>query len=324
MKNEVKSALKQIFKGPYRAYREIDSMIKNRKAFAQYCVLRLRRKTVRSDRGNGQTFFVMGGGPYEAEGFRHWGLGNIENYVLCNCIYALNKGYIPIVDMRNAPCMYQGEEEKGKVNIWEKYYQQPCGYTLDDLQKAGKIVYSVSGVWLINDFKILRQTKTMYHKCIKIREDLKNEVEGYWASVTQGKKNILGCVCRGTDIIGLNWPNDYPSVDAIIAAVKKVEARYDRIFLATEDIDIFDRFCDEFGEKLIYVEQKRYSVQAGKYLKDYADDRENAPYLRGKEYLFVMECLSRCRAVTGMLGTAASLASMKNPDLKLIAIQDLS
>lgn len=324
MNSTVKSVLKNIFRGPFIAYKEIESICKYRKHFIEYCKLSLHRKIVYNNNGSKLTFFVVGGGPYQQEGFRHWGLGNIETYILCSCIYAFNKGYVPIVDMKSVPCMYQSEEEKGKVNIWEKYYQQPCGYTLDDLQKAGKVVYSVSSTWMIDDFRLLRKTKKMYHQFIKVREDLRNEVDDYWASVSHGKKNILGCVCRGTDIIGLNWGANYPSVDEIIACIKRVEAQYDYIFIATEDIDMFNRFCDAFGEKLIYVEQKRYSVQKGKYLMDYEDDRENAAYIRGKEYLFAMECLSKCKIATGMLGTATNIASMKNPELKVVPIENLT
>ncbi len=121
-------------------------------------------------------------------------------------------------------------------------------------------------------------------------------------------------------MIGLGWENNYPSIDAVIEYLDLVKDNYDKIYLATEDQDMYERITGHFGSCIAAYGQQRYRVEKGKYLIDYEDRRENGQYLRGREYLFVLEMLSRCAAVTGMIGTAVSVACMKNPQLQVIRI----
>lgn len=280
----------------------------------------LTRKVIRNPNASiNKTFYVIP--PFFKDGFRHLGLGNIENHVLLHCIYAQHKGYIPIVDMKNFPSMYQTSSELGRVNVWEKYYEQPCGYTLNDLSKAKKVIYTSRSNWIIHLYEDdLDQKRRIYQKYIRLNADLQREIDHTWYALTNGSNNILGCIFRGTDIIGLNWKNNYPSVDTIISYLDQVKDQYDKIYLATEDDAIFQKVLRHFGDKIIYSQEKHYTIEPGKYLVDYKDDRPDAAFLRGKDYLVVLEMLSRCTAVTGMIGTAASVAMYKSTNIKLIMI----
>lgn len=278
------------------------------------------RKTVKHRNGEiKQPAYVIT--PCFADGFRHQGIGQMENHVLAHCIYAAEKGWIPIVDMKNYSSMYQKASELGRVNIWERYYQQPSGYSLEDLPKMKKVLYSVETPWIVSSYRQNTELKNeLYASYIKVRSDLKKEIDEEWERLTGGTENVLGCVCRGTDVIGLGWENNYPSIDAVIEYLDLVKDNYDKIYLATEDQDMYERITGHFGSCIAAYGQQRYRVEKGKYLIDYEDRRENGQYLRGREYLFVLEMLSRCAAVTGMIGTAVSVACMKNPQLQVIRI----
>ena len=51
--------------------------------------------------------------------------------------YALDKGYIPVIDMQSERNTYLEEEQVGRENAWEFYFEQPCGYSLKDIERNG-------------------------------------------------------------------------------------------------------------------------------------------------------------------------------------------
>lgn len=310
--------IKKMLGRHYRAFKRLRPFWKEALVYL-FKILPAQKTICHPDASLDKVFFLIP--PCFADGYRHLGLGNIEHHILLYCIYAERKGYVPIVDMQNFASMYQNASEFGTVNVWEKYYEQPCGYTLQDLEKAKKVIYTTSSSWIEHLCDVDLDTKRQaYQKYIHLKPGIQQELDEKWASLAGGATNILGCIFRGTDIIGLNWKTNYPSVDTIIAYLDQVKEQYDKIYLATEDEAIFRKVICHFGDKIIYSQDKHYTVEPGKYLIDYEDNRPDAPFLRGKEYLFVLEMLARCVAVTGMIGTAASVAMYKSDHLKLITI----
>ena len=55
--------------------------------------------------------------------------------------YALANGMIPVVDMQNYKSSLLKDDEVGKVNAWEKFFEQPCGVGLEEALKSGKARY---------------------------------------------------------------------------------------------------------------------------------------------------------------------------------------
>ena len=56
--------------------------------------------------------------------------------------YALEQGLIPVVDMSNYDNFYSGADENIS-NMWQYYFEQPCGYSLRDINKSKNVVYKV-------------------------------------------------------------------------------------------------------------------------------------------------------------------------------------
>ena len=82
------------------------------------------------------------------------------------------------------------------------------------------------------------------------------------------------------------------------------EVSYDSIFLATEDADALADFKTEFGNKLVYVEQNRYSVDDLKQGQTIADlesritssDEERLSIVEDTlvKYFYALVILSKC------------------------------
>ena len=53
---------------------------------------------------------------------------------------AVNKGYIPVIDMQNDFNIYLAEDKIGKENAWEYFFEQPAGYSLQDISKSKNVI----------------------------------------------------------------------------------------------------------------------------------------------------------------------------------------
>lgn len=76
------------------------------------------------------------------------GLFAIVKSVLSHIMYAVDKGWIPVVDLKNYSCQYQ---QKGE-NSWELFFEQPCGYTLEDISRSNRVVISYYGMYPYNTY----------------------------------------------------------------------------------------------------------------------------------------------------------------------------
>lgn len=47
----------------------------------------------------------------------------------------------------------------------------------------------------------------------------------------------------------------------MFSRVDEVIDNYDQIYLATEDIDFFNAFCQRYADKLVYTDQKNMMVK---------------------------------------------------------------
>ena len=81
------------------------------------------------------------------------GLFAIVKSVLSHIMYAVDKGWIPVVDLKNYSCQYQ---QKGE-NSWELFFEQPCGYTLEDISRSNRVVISYYGMYPYNQAKCKSQ-----------------------------------------------------------------------------------------------------------------------------------------------------------------------
>ncbi len=230
---------------------------------------------------------------------------------------AIQKGYIPVIDMQNNRNTYLMDDEVGKCNAWEFFFKQPCGYSLKDVQDSKNVILSngiieksfkYPDIDLVIKEEVYKYWKNIADKYLHLSDNLVYKLEREKQRLFgSDKARVVGVLCRGTDYIN-NHPKGHPvqpSVDEIISKTKEVWKKHQcqYVYLATEDKKIFDIFKKEFGEKLKAVQVERYEDTGNSNINDiiYADEREKKK--KGEEYLVTIALLAQCTClVAGCAG----------------------
>ena len=258
---------------------------------------------------------------------RPTGTIGLFSYVMTNVgliKYALDKGYIPIVDMQNYENTYLEKNEVGKKNSWEYYFMQPCGYTLEDTANSRNIILSgIETVWqsgypgydMVVDVEARKKWHNLFSQYVIVKPEIMLEAEQIFNKESKGNK-VLGILCRGTDYVNLK-PKDHPvqpSVDQIIEKARMVinEKKCARVYLATEDEKVYQQFRSEFGEKLWVTDSKRYSDTEKVILSETKEFKKTNKYENGKNYLLNILLLTKCDClVAGCVGGTYGTLLMK-------------
>ncbi len=94
-------------------------------------------------------------------------------------------------------------------------------------------------------------------------EKFAKEMNEYAEAIIGGRK-ILGVLARGTDYVTMKLGADrrHATPDQMISVIQEWmdEGQYDKIFLATEDKDNYDKIRAAFPGKVIAVSQERHSI----------------------------------------------------------------
>lgn len=229
--------------------------------------------------------------------------------------YALEKNYIPVIDMQSNLNSYLEESQVGKENAWEFYFEQPCGYTLKDISKSRNVILSDGLITennifptdkIARDFNEYKVWRNVFADYYYVKKDILEEARQLKWKMFKNER-VLGILCRGTDYVN-NRPKDHPiqpNVEEMINKTKRVlmECNCKWIYLATEDEEAYQRFHKVFGEKLKVTEAKRCKNTGNMNINDIFYNRINDKYLRGREYLINILVLSECNClVAGSAG----------------------
>ena len=222
-------------------------------------------------------------------------LGCIINY--------LKHGYIPILDVGSFSNILSGNNNP-EDNPWEEFFNQPCGYTLDDVVKMKDVeIFECECVLDMPDEKTVYSKPIMlnYHhiiqeKYMSVNRNILKEAKKIWYKLFRHSKNVLGIFVRGTDYSSLQ-PGGHsrqPSIDIIIndTITMDKQNKYDYIFLGTEDDEIRSAFIKKFGKKLKYLVPKDKLVYNSGYLTYSKNVFGNMDF--SKTYLLSIVILSKC------------------------------
>ena len=222
-------------------------------------------------------------------------LGCIINY--------LKHGYIPILDVGSFSNILSGNNNP-EDNPWEEFFNQPCGYTLDDVVKMKDVeIFECECVLDMPDEKTVYSKPIMlnYHhiiqeKYMSVNRNILKEAKKIWYKLFRHSKNVLGIFVRGTDYSRLQ-PGGHsrqPSIDIIIndTITMDKQNKYDYIFLGTEDDEIRNAFIKKFGKKLKYLVPKDKLVYNSGYLTYSKNVFGNMDF--SKTYLLSIVILSKC------------------------------
>ncbi|CVI67331.1 hypothetical protein NDGK_00843 [Clostridiales bacterium CHKCI001] len=272
--------------------------------------LRLPENFLSAENFHPQRIMRITKGEYSYEYFNFCYLHNILSLML----YAVYHHAYPLV------CI--NESEKDLIQ-WDWYFHQPQIdlsklHTLPSVDCAHATVSFQPHFKDIYDPIFIRLWGNLYANFVHLNDTTKQYIETEYQTLFSGKKRVLGVICRGTDYVTLHPPGHpvQPSVDDVIAHCKKLlkTDTYDAIYLATEEKQIRDTFCQAFPNMILenkrrYYDDIYYKNQNIQYIKDVQFDRENNNYWTGLEYLSSIILLSRCSALVGgnCGGTMAAL-----------------
>jgi hypothetical protein len=242
------------------------------------------------------------------------GAGLFSNYhwVLGHLIYALERNYIPVVDMENYKTYYNEDELiNGTKNAWEYYFKQPMNYSLDQSYKGKNVILSEMKYLpeKVPFFFEIEEQNEYIHKIIlkymQFNDITLNKIRDTKLILFGNKKNILGVLYRGTDYVK-NKPKYHSVIAPIDDYVNKTkkyfeEWKMDWIYLETEEMEAVELFKKSFMDKLIVSGSRRiknYSSEMG-LTPEIDFGRRHDKYLRGLEYIIDTVLLSECDAIIG-------------------------
>ena len=226
-------------------------------------------------------------------------------FVLDHYKFALNKKYVPIVDMENFPTIYNEKEKINKShNAWEYYFRQLSKYKLKDVYQSKRVIFSkderLSRIHLDENNNIKK-----YLKKLRIRKEIKLEYNKIKNKIFKKNIKILGVFVSGSlqkIVKGHALPLP-PKI--IIHEVAKIFNRYkcNKIFLVTEDISYLHKFKKIFNKKLIYLDRPRSKINPffnhNKHFSSYC--RKSHRYKLGKEILIDALLLSNSQVFIGSI-----------------------
>lgn len=187
-----------------------------------------------------------------------------------------------------------------------KYFHinpKPSDATDDNTLVLDALMSVFSTSWFCN------QSPASFDESI-LDEGFAAEMREYADAVLGGRK-VLGVLSRGTDYVTTNLGGDriHATADQMITVIRQwmEDAGYEKIFLATEDQDIFERMKAEFPGDLIAIAQERMSVsdmrkKGSTLIYDFEQKaNEGQAYEDALEdttvnYFYALYILSRCDA----------------------------
>ncbi|MBQ7152194.1 MAG: hypothetical protein IJR94_08090 [Synergistaceae bacterium] len=212
--------------------------------------------------------------------------------------WSFQNNFVPFVDWKNYRTQYNIDSPVyGSLNAWEYYFEQPSNFSLEEIYQSRRV--KLSGwkfferpqEFFISDEILYEMTQRVPVKKY-IREIADEKIK------SNGINNMIGLLVRGTDYVKIKpaghavAPTPEQAAEKLDEFLLKYGAR--KIFLATEDENIYKFFLDKYGD-LIYTSDKNLIKNYSGH--DYVANEINSKnmYQFGLDYLVKMICLSECK-----------------------------
>lgn len=237
------------------------------------------------------------------------GIMGLLCHVLANIRYAETKGYIPVVDFKNGRNLYfPSNDDVGKYNVWEKFFEQITPYTLDEVYQSKTVVLG-----------------SVVSKPDRPSPELLNSYDGSecagWRALCRKYIHPAPIVCsilqelikrfgnpsaesyaiklRGTDYVPPPSGHYFqPDLDTVIQSIENEQKRLilSRLYLATEDKSIASALEQVFSKNIVVVTTDFLKPKNGLLASETNDDISV-----GQQYLAELLFLSRCPRLLGGL-----------------------
>ena len=258
------------------------------------------------------------------------GLMSLFMNVAKNMHFAYEHNYEPIVDFENYKTQYM-DSSIGEKNVWEYYFTQPTDYKLSDVYQSKNVILSGLDIHLykLNLFEVsfldadLKNLHDDIFTKIQFNNGIINAAKDEINKLGINPTKTLALYLRGTDYIKLK-PSGHPvqpTVEQAVEIVDKYINQYDieKIFLTTEDGDIYKKIKDKYGNMCVITSFDSFvnNYNGKDYLSHHQsiNDLGSSPYQRGFNYLVKLIILSKCEYFIGgnTMGSWAACAFAEQP-----------
>ena len=224
------------------------------------------------------------------------GAGLFSNviYVINHLMIAKKNDFEPFVDMQNFKTIYNEKYKFNKtLNAWEYYFEQVSKNSIRDVYKSHKVIITDNKFYKKFKHTITKNNlNKIAKKYLKIKKIFILEANNF---VKKNFKNkTLGIHYRGTSYkTSANHPFP-PTKKQIIDRSKYLinKYKYNKIFLCTEEEEIFLALNKEFGDKICFISES-YRSNKDDAFKKYP--RKKHRFKLGKEILVESIILSKCQ-----------------------------
>lgn len=279
------------------------------------------------NRNEGETVFLI---DFDVEGI---GLVDILKFGYICTVMAMRRGWLPVMKLDSFPNQYL--EREGE-NMWEYFFCPVSDISVEDALHSASVVFAEDNqlLWSLSFNPYVSELHTglleeakwnagrTFNQVVRRNEFLEEYFLNNLFPEFQDKGNrVLGVVARGTDYKreisekvtgyhGKGWDKD---IQQIIRRSRECANAWNcnYIFVATEDEEYFQLFCEEFGEALLFVEQKRVKMDTDEdvlYIADKLGLDKGQRRAFAMQYLLVIHCLAKCNVlISNMENCGANL-----------------
>lgn len=243
---------------------------------------------------------------------------------------AFDKCMIPVVDLSIPEECNQFTSGK-QENMWTYYFEQMGKVDVKEAYQSQNVIFWDNVFDKFNPY--LQETVTFkkafsIKECLCLSENTRSYCQQQYEKIIPQNEKILGVVARGTDYRTIcNYQGNIDNfIQKSLEKMSLWNCTY--IFLATEDKEIFEKFCQTgLKEHLLFQNQNRYDYQKeenrlsllGKIKKREHEDGQ----MEGLKYFSVLYMLSKCHClITNVKCGAFLVAKGLNPNFENEWIQD--
>lgn len=254
--------------------------------------------------------------------FRIEGMFAIWEKVFTVARYALAKGYTPVFQIVSSDENIYSDHESD--DIWNKFFRQPGGYTIDEVHQSSYLALSPN----MNVLNVMRCIMDEVSNGIRLiwpngifNQQVKAYIQERQERFLPCPERTLGVLIRGTDYTktALAGHNRHASPEMIIEKIGEIENfwEFDSIFLSTEDEEICTKIKAYYGDRVSYTDQERYTIEPGQLLVDlHVEKKEGEGFRLGAEYLCTVHLLSQCCSLIASGNCGAVKEALRQNDGK--------
>lgn len=253
------------------------------------------------------------------------GLGWYIIYTLHGIKFALENDFIPVVDWKNCKLPQYDAAKVGKENVWEYFFEQPFGVTVEQayesgdffvIDDVGKFEYqnTINAEKFVNFYdKDIIEWRKCFQKYVRLKQDIKEYFEQCKKELL-GVEDFVGVLARGTDYMALKPTGHLKAIskEEIFEQIDQCKNQK-KIFLATEDEEILKAFENKYTKDLYSVDTKRYS-DLGHDTLNVIYKKEDG-YKRDLNYLYSIYLISKSSSCICSACGGGILASLMRKDV---------